>query len=526
MEKIQFNDELCILAELAACARTPKELFATTLPTVLSMTDARAVYVMRRLAGEEILSGHDRFVLRENGGWGVTAFIGLELETDDAGLSDALFTDTSGQGRQLRELPIPMRWATKGIVTAAIRSLPGHTGGVLLAWSVEPPASTRVQATLSIVDASLARIEAEAVLSDLTLRVDRAQQMANIGDYVYHRSGISEWSDQMYRIYGYEPQSFQPSVDFVRAALHPDDYERVEALHAKAFETGQPTEITQRIMRADGEVRHLLVKVQFVHGAVGEVDRSCGTCLDITDRVLAEQEREAMVASLREAQVRRRQALEINDNVVQGLTAAVISMMQGKLTASTSYLERTLSSARQLMDDWLEPLNGEGLEPGDLVRAEPSTLRREESPVVELRMPLDIPKRQPAPTPTAPRARVLIADDNQDVRLTLRDLLDSYGKYEVAGEAVDGEEAVRLASELQPDVVLLDLSMPRMDGLEALPLIRQAVDGVQVLMLSGFATASVAKAVLDAGAARYVEKGVRMDLDKVIQEVLVANADA
>ena len=85
---------------------------------------------------------------------------------------------------------------------------------------------------------------------------------------------------------------------------------------------------------------------------------------------------EAMAARLGEAQLRRRQALEINDNVVQGLVAAAYALDQGRRRAlALAYLDQTLSAARAMMDDLLEPLDGEGLQPGDLVRTTPAVDR-------------------------------------------------------------------------------------------------------------------------------------------------------
>jgi hypothetical protein len=80
-------------------------------------------------------------------------------------------------------------------------------------------------------------------------------------------------------------------------------------------------------------------------------------------------ERESMVARLGQAQLRRRQALEINDNLVQGLVAAVYALEMGETETSGTFLGRTLTAARAMMDDLLEPLDGEGLQPGDLVRS-------------------------------------------------------------------------------------------------------------------------------------------------------------
>src|SRR5881227_3395908 len=82
------------------------------------------------------------------------------------------------------------------------------------------------------------------------------------------------------------------------------------------------------------------------------------------------------------------------------------------------------------------------------------------------------------------KVRVLLADDLADIRLVMRLLLEADGRAEVVGEAADGAEAVRLAQELHPDAVILDLRMPGMDGVQALPLIRDASPGTVVVALS------------------------------------------
>jgi CheY-like chemotaxis protein len=216
---------------------------------------------------------------------------------------------------------------------------------------------------------------------------------------------------------------------------------------------------------------------------------------------------EALAASWAEARVRRQQALEINDNVMQGLTAAKYSLELGDPDRTATYLERTLSAARSMMNEWLTPLGGGRLGPGDLIRSTASTLD-------------DHGSNGSGPEPSLRRYRLLIADDYADMRELLRLQLDPLDRFEVVGEAGDGEEAVRLASELQPHVVLLDLAMPRMDGLQALPLIRDAVKGVRVIALSGFDAATMAEKVLAAGAVRYVEKGQSMNLAAVLDDVL------
>ena len=103
--------------------------------------------------------------------------------------------------------------------------------------------------------------------------------------------------------------------------------------------------------------------------------------------------------------------------------------------------------------------------------------------------------------------RVLLVDDAEDIRMLLRMAMKKHGGLTVVGEAADGVEAVQQASELRPDLVLLDLAMPRMDGLEALPLIRAAVPDVRVIVLSGFSHDALADKAIEAGADHYVVKG-------------------
>jgi DNA-binding NarL/FixJ family response regulator len=103
--------------------------------------------------------------------------------------------------------------------------------------------------------------------------------------------------------------------------------------------------------------------------------------------------------------------------------------------------------------------------------------------------------------------RVLLVEDSPPIRMMLRLHLEQDGRFEVVGEAGDGKRAVELTKELGPDVVLLDLGMPVMDGLEALPLIRGAHPGVKVAILSGFPAVEVQAQALALGADIYVEKG-------------------
>jgi DNA-binding NarL/FixJ family response regulator len=90
------------------------------------------------------------------------------------------------------------------------------------------------------------------------------------------------------------------------------------------------------------------------------------------------------------------------------------------------------------------------------------------------------------------KVRVLLADDEADMRHLLRLNLEMDGRFEVIAEAKNGAEAVALARVLQPDAVVLDILMPVMGGVDALPLIRDAVPQTSVVVLSAYPEAMVA----------------------------------
>lgn len=107
--------------------------------------------------------------------------------------------------------------------------------------------------------------------------------------------------------------------------------------------------------------------------------------------------------------------------------------------------------------------------------------------------------------PTVP-IRLLVADDQALVRGALGALLDLEPDLEVQGLAADGAEALRLAEELQPDVCLMDIQMPGVDGVEATKRIRAASPRTRVLVVTTFARPGYLRAALDAGASGFVVK--------------------
>ncbi|GAA1070445.1 response regulator transcription factor [Kitasatospora arboriphila] len=104
--------------------------------------------------------------------------------------------------------------------------------------------------------------------------------------------------------------------------------------------------------------------------------------------------------------------------------------------------------------------------------------------------------------------RVLLVDDHQVVRRGLRTFLEVQDDIEVVGEAADGAEGAALAQQLAPDVVLMDLKMPGVDGIEALKILRDQGNRAKVLIVTSFTEHRTVVPALRAGAAGYVYKDV------------------
>ncbi len=104
---------------------------------------------------------------------------------------------------------------------------------------------------------------------------------------------------------------------------------------------------------------------------------------------------------------------------------------------------------------------------------------------------------------------IVIADDHALVREGTRQILEDHPGLVVTGEAQDGEEAVAMVSRLQPDVVLMDISMPKLNGIDATRIIKKESPATSVLILTAYDDDQYIIALLDAGAAGYLLKNVR-----------------
>ena len=102
--------------------------------------------------------------------------------------------------------------------------------------------------------------------------------------------------------------------------------------------------------------------------------------------------------------------------------------------------------------------------------------------------------------------RILVVDDHPIVRQGLKTLLEGHSDWQVIGEASDGAEAIEKAKDLSPDVMVLDVTMPRMNGLEACRLLRRQSPRLEILFVTQHDSPQMMREALDAGARGYVVK--------------------
>lgn len=368
------------------------------------------------------------------------------------------------------------------------------------------------------------RLRLDAEIAQNEQRLAEAQELAGLGSYDWHiPTDTNTWSDQLYRIYGYEPGAFNASYERFLSMIHPDDRERIVAIHTQAMQDFLPYRMEERIVRPDGEIRILDSTGKVVLDEQGHPVRMVGICLDVTDqrraaealRISQDQAAQA-TQRLAQADERRRQALEINDNVVQGLTTVLGSLEMGWTDEALHAASATLASASAMMSELLAD-GREELVPGDLVRnsTAPAPLLDRPGAALALRPP---PQAGDGDAGEARVLTVLLADDSADLRGLYRLMLSREG-IEVVAEAANGIDAVRLALERRPDIAVLDLAMPGMDGLQVTAALKRDLPDCKIVMLSGFEEARVGEQARAAGVDYYLSKGVDAD---TLTEVLFA----
>jgi PAS domain S-box-containing protein len=300
------------------------------------------------------------------------------------------------------------------------------------------------------------------------------------------------WSDELFRIYGCEPQSFEPTFEEFLERIHPDDRDAIRESVFTAYEERRDYRIEERILRPDGSTRLLSSWGHMITNEQTEPVKIIGSCQDVTDIRRTMAELAATERRLADVDARQGQALEINDNVVQGLAAAAYALQLGLNDEAAAAVQGTLAAARSMVDGLLEA-SGE-LESRRLVREQPA------APVLG-DGPWPTPNRGDGPL------RVVLADDAADIRLLVGLNLAEDGGFQLVGEAADGLEAVALVAQHHPDILLLDLAMPKLDGLSVIPRVRAESPETCIVVLSGFDARSAARVTLDLGATAFIEKG-------------------
>ena len=125
-------------------------------------------------------------------------------------------------------------------------------------------------------------------------------------------------------------------------------------------------------------------------------------------------------------------------------------------------------------------------------------------------------------TPSSKPIRVMLVDDHAMVRRGLATFLKVFDDLELAGEAENGQAAIQLCAKLQPDIVLMDMVMPDMNGATATRTIRQQFPNVQVIALTSFKEEELVKSALEAGAIGYLLKDV--SADELVRAIRSAHA--
>ncbi|HUN63757.1 MAG TPA: response regulator transcription factor [Candidatus Sulfotelmatobacter sp.] len=130
--------------------------------------------------------------------------------------------------------------------------------------------------------------------------------------------------------------------------------------------------------------------------------------------------------------------------------------------------------------------------------------------------------QKPAPTPYTKTLRILVADDHDILRRGLKQLLTSHAGWQVCAEARTGREAVSLAEEYKPDIVVIDIGMPDLNGLEAARRIRKALPKIGIIILTLHFSDQLVKDIVEAGARAYVMKA---DADRDLVNAVEALAN-
>ena len=214
--------------------------------------------------------------------------------------------------------------------------------GQALAWSSEEVDSAHDLSTLIEINA----------LRESESHLREAQQIASLGSWEWEMAtGLHLWSDQQYRIFGLDPQTTSPSADLFFQVVHPDDHERVKAAVTATVDRHVPYNLECRIVRPEGETRHVHISGHLEHDPAGHPQRMVGTLQDITERIQTRTRLENLLAEQKAlldnsligiAQVCRRQIVWANPAF-----ESMLGYATGELTGQSTF------SVYNSEDTWL-----------------------------------------------------------------------------------------------------------------------------------------------------------------------------
>lgn len=420
--------------------------------------------------------------------------VAVEAVVEVLGPDVGVWQTIEGERRTLAE-------GTTDGVSAAVTGLCRATIEVVA--DADPPL---VQAAAAVLAQVSDRLEIEDRARRARRRLTDSERMGALGAYAWDAvTDKLEWTDGLFRIYGHRPGSFEPSYVRFTDHVHPDDRERVRGIHRRAMRTGETFEMEERIVRPDGEVRTLWSIGEVTTDDDGQPAGIVGVCRDITEQREAERE-------VADADLRRRQALELNDNVIQGLVSLLWHLDDGAEDARR-IAEATLSASRRMVTDLLH--DADDPDTGKLVRQSPADLDDaamsppSEAAVTSAEPAAGTPAEEVAASDGT--IRVVVADDLPTMRMLVRMRLAKEDGVEVVAEACDGQQATELVERLRPDVVVMDLGMPVLDGIQATRRIVGFAPETRVIVLSGYPAAAMAEDAAAAGAECYLEKSGDLD---------------
>jgi len=211
-----------------------------------------------------------------------------------------------------------------------------------------------------------------ADLAQREVQLAEAQEVAHLGSWEWDvDENTVVWSDELYRIFGVDRDEFEATYEAFMEIVHPDDREMVAQTVQQAVEDKVDYTVEHRVIHQGGDLRYIYASGRIVTGDDARVHRLVGVAQDVTERVAHQKLAEDYDRRLREAALRQQQALQINDNIVQGLTVAKYAQEMDRPEQAADAIERTLEAARRIISDLLKERTDEKpLGPGDLVREE------------------------------------------------------------------------------------------------------------------------------------------------------------